>query len=221
MLGHNNPPDDFARVDELVKTADRWKGERPVIETEEVADRAAGFLAQIREESKGIEKRRVAEKKPHIDAGKAVDEKYRGHINRLENAADVMKGLLTGYLEKKEAARLVAEEKSRLEALAQQQAAQQAAREARTIDDMAAAELAAKTAKDKAKEADAIASSRAAVSSSFGGRTVSLRAYRIGTIVDQSKVYRKFKNDPAVIAVLQKLVDAEVRAQRPVPGLPP
>lgn len=219
MLGHNNPPQEFARVDSLVETADRWKEERKVIETDEIADKAAAFLNQLRDEAKEIEKTRKAEKQPHIDAGKAVDAKFKTQVERLTASANIIKGILTPYLEKKEAERQEAERKAQAEALAAQKAADEAAKKAKGIDAEIAAAAAADNAAQMQKDAHQIATSRVGVSSSMGGRAVSLRTVKTGEIVDQSKVYRKFKNAPSVIEALQKLVNAEVRAGRTVPGV--
>jgi len=219
MLGHNNPPDEFARVTELVQNADRWLEERKIIETDEIAERATAFLGQLREEAKDIEKARKAEKAPHIEAGKAVDQKFGTQTERLRVSAEAIKDLLTPYLEKKEAERLEAERKLREEAEAAERNARAAAERAKGIDAQLAAAAASQHAAEIQKAADQQAKARTNIASGMGGRAVSLRVKRSAVIVDQGKVYRKFRDHPEVIAVLQKLADAEVRAKRNVPGV--
>lgn len=217
MLGHNNPPEDFARVNELVATADRWKAERPVIETDDVAEKAQAFLDQLRTCAKDIEQTRKAEKQPHMDAAKAVDELYKPQVDRLTAAANIIKGLLTAHLQRKEDERRRVEEEQRRAAREAAERAEAAAREAASVDQQIAAQKAREDAEAAAKLAEQTAKSRAQVTGQ--GRTVSLRTRKVGVIVDQGKVYRKFKDHSTVIEALQKLVNAEVRAGNNVPGV--
>lgn len=217
MLGHNNPPEDFARVNDLVATADRWKAERPVIETDDVAEKAQAFLDQLRSCAKDIEKARKADKQPHMDAAKAVDELYKPQVDRLTAAANIIKGLLTDFLRKKEDERRRVEEERRRAAEEARRKAEEASREAASVDQQVAAQKARGDAEAAAKVAEQTAKSRAQVTGQ--GRTVSLRTRRVAVIVDQGKVYRKFRDHPSVIEALQKLVNAEVRAGKSVPGV--
>jgi len=217
MLGHNNPPEQFARVDELVANADRWKTERPVIESDDVAGKAQAFLDQLRSCAKEIEATRKAEKQPHMDAAKAVDQVFKPQMDRLTAAANIIKGLLTEFLRKKEDERRAAEAEQRRIADEAARKAEDAARAASSVDQQVAAQKAREDASAAAAEADHIARTRSQVTGQ--GRTVSLRSRKVGVIVDQGKVYRKFRDHPSVIEVLQKLVNAEVRGGRSIPGV--
>lgn len=217
MLGHNLPPADFSRVDDLISTAERWRSERPVIETDEIAEKATAFLDQLRGCAKEIEAQRKTAKQPHMDAAKAVDDTFKPQVDRLTAAADLIKGLLGAFLRKKEDERRAIEAEQRRIAEEARRKAEEAAK-SESIDGQLQAKRAAEEAEEAAKAADAIAKAKTNIGG-MGARTVSLRTRRVAVIVDQGKVYRKFKDHPTVVEALQKLVNAEIRAGHVVPGV--
>ena len=66
-VGHNVRPfgaDVLSRVDELATNTDRWVTERKAIKSQGHAERAQGFLTQLRETGNAVESQRVREKAP-------------------------------------------------------------------------------------------------------------------------------------------------------------
>jgi hypothetical protein len=86
-----------------------------------MADAVSKLLDMIRKAKKEADDFRAAEKKPHDDAAKAVQEKWKPLITRCDLAADAAKKALTPYLEAverekravAEAARKAADEQAR------------------------------------------------------------------------------------------------------------
>lgn len=219
-FGHNNPPDPFdqlrERTAELIQNANRWINERGEVNAG-TEPQAVDFANQLRQAFKDAEDMRKAEKQPHMDAAKAVDDKYATIKTLLETAGKRIKQMLTDYLNKKAAAE--AEERRRLEAeaaaarkAAEELAAQAESGEGDVIGNTVQAEQAAKAAAEADKRAQQIGEGTKA-HGAHAGRAMSLRTRRVGVIVDQGKVYRRYSKDALVIEALQKCVDRDVRSK--------
>ncbi len=87
-------------------------------------DMAANYRAELLKLSKEADASRVAEKKPHDDAAKAVQEKWKPVIDTADNAAGELRNALTNYMREEE--RKLEEERR-----AKWEAEQRAAAEAR------------------------------------------------------------------------------------------
>lgn len=162
MIGHNQPTlrDELAarhedllkRRDELLAAAER----APLaVEDEETAGKVQDFIKQIAACHKNAEAARVAEKEPHLDAGRMVDGYFKAVTEPLAKAKKAIEDRLTVYLRKKaDAERRAREEAERL-------AREEAQRKAREAAE-AAAKLSAETdlagaieAEEAAKQAEA------------------------------------------------------------------
>ncbi len=220
-MGHNISPEDaaFDKLDErqkaLIEIGEKWLTERPEITDDKMAGKCHDFITQVNGAIKAVEAARVEHKAPHIAAGKAVDARFIP----LKGPLDILKGKLsprlTAYLNKKERQRQEEERRKAEEAARAAAEAEDARAAAEANNDSIAAaaqaEEAARAAEAANKEAAAIAKSRASVKGDYSSRSASLRTTYSGKIVDQGKVYRRFRDHPKVIAVLQELVNAEIR----------
>lgn len=125
--GHNNPPafdahslhieDLFALISDTTAGA--------AVDTDEKEAALDDLLDEVRKAKKAADTERAAEKKPHDDAAKAVQTKWKPLIDRCDMAADAIKKLLTPYRDAKAKAKEAAAIKAREEAaekLAQAQA---------------------------------------------------------------------------------------------------
>jgi hypothetical protein len=153
-LGHNNPPahEAFAlHIEELFKlVSDTAAG--GCVETDEQDAALEGLLDDVRKARKDADAERAAEKKPHDDAAKAVQAKWKPLLDRCDIAADEIKRLLTPYRTAKQRAKDEAARKARAEAEAKQRAAQEALRQS---DDLQAKYEAEATLKQATKLAAA------------------------------------------------------------------
>lgn len=163
-VGGNNPPvgadlDAWReRYATLRKTAEQWQD--GIIDSQEEADRLDAFCKQVRAFQKEADAARAAEKKPHDDAAKKVQEKWRPVLDSATRILDAMEAPRKAWL-KREQDRINAERE------AARKAAEEAAREAERIaeramrsgtfaaqDAAAEAAAAADEAARKAKEAE-------------------------------------------------------------------
>lgn len=219
---HNQPPIEAIkeRTDDLIAAADVWLDKVPEIASEEQAGKAADFVGQLRAEYKATEAERKKEKQPHLDAGKAVDDAYKPVTARLEKAAKVIKALLTGWLEKKQAiedaARRDAEEMARqIQAEADRLARE--AEKANTIDAGIAAEQAQERA--AAAQKDAGRDRRANVQGETG-RTIHTRTTYSGEIADWDAALAFYSTDPLVSEAVGKAIARDIRGgTRVIPGV--
>lgn len=163
-IGHNAPPPEaeiFAEINDLYDTAkDFCDGE--AIASQEAADAITKIMEGLHDAGKRADALRVIEKKPHDDAAKAVQAKYKPAIDKADKGKSACAALLAPWRAK--LAREVADRAAAIKAeadrkTAEAQAAMQAS--AGNLAEREAAEYALKEAKAltaQAKRADAVPS---------------------------------------------------------------
>lgn len=211
--------DDFTHsVDALRLEADRFEEVTP-----DNASDARDLIARTQALGKKVEAARKEAKQPHMDAAKAVDADFKPLKEALDGLVAAVKKPLQAFL--------VAEEKRRqAEAEAARKAAEEAAAFAQDASEDEDAELAAKAEEfarrrqEKADQAAALAESGARVESKAGlSRAASLRTYRFAEITDPVAAATHYANHPDVVAAIQKVANAEIRAAKgaavSIPGI--
>ena len=148
-IGHNHPPkaeghaihieDLFALISDTVAG-----GEVANDEQEATLDK---LLDDVREARKAADADRVEEKRPHDEAAKAVQAKYKPLLDRCDMAAETIKRLLTPYRTARHKAKDEAARVAREEAEARQQAAQAALQSSDDLQERFSAEQDLATAK--------------------------------------------------------------------------
>lgn len=124
VIGGNNPPPDiFDEIDDLFQTAKDF-ADGVAIDSEQMHDTISKIRDQIHELGKRADELRVEEKKPHDDAAKAVQAKYKPHLAKVDQAKAALGDLLAAWRkrvadEKAAEARRKQEDAARLAAEAQ------------------------------------------------------------------------------------------------------
>jgi len=225
VVGHNNPPTPFedaeTTINDLYGEAKHWlDGE--AIDSEDLAEGVTDLLNQLREAGKEAEALRKEEKKPHDDAGKAVQAKYKPLSDMVGLATDAAKKALQPWLVKKAEEKAV--EDARLKAEAD--AAEQRERELRMAaqqDDLASQE-ALRAAEEESSKAAAIATKSANASGGIkvgGARAVGLRTTYKTEITDPIEAVRYYwkQRRPAIADFLLDMAKQDVHAgKREIPG---
>lgn len=226
--GHNNPPPDapdpFAafsvHIEDLMETAKGFlDGES--IDSEGLATKVSQLLDDCRTAGKDADKARAEEKKPHDDAAKAVQAKWKPLIDRAALAADACKKALAPWLEKKEVAARAAAEAARKEAEEKAKAAAEAMRQADATDLAAREEAEAKVLDAKRAEAEAARAEKVRPTATGGARATTLRTSYRPELVSPAVALRHYvKVRPDEIkACLQRLAEVDVRnGARTLPG---
>ncbi len=224
-IGHNNPPADpfeafSAHIGDLFEEAKNHL-DGSAIETEAQAEAVSKLLDLTRTASKDADKARAEEKRPHDDAGKAVQAKWKPLLERADLAADTCKKVLSPWLQRKEAEARAAAEAARAEA---QRRADEAAAAVRAAaeGDLAAREAAEAQVKEaKTAERTATKAEAARPQASGGARATTLRSYWTAELTDASAALKHYvSTDPdAVKAFLLTLGETDVRnGKRQLPG---
>lgn len=220
-IGHNIPPGPIipdtirAKVQDFTDGAGAWLDLKAITSTEQ-AEKATDFVNGASAVWKAVDEARKAAKKPHDDAGKAVQEAFKPLLTKLELAAKKVGELQTAWLraerDREEALRREQEAKA-------QRDAEEAARRAREaearndIDGMVEAEAAALRAEKDAKTASKPVAARAG-SATGAGRTVSLRTTWFAEVVNINHAFVAYRDRPEVRELLERLATADVRAQQ-------
>lgn len=227
-IGHNMPPgpalppDLDAKIRDFLDAGGAWL-DLKAIETKEQSQKATDFVSGARSVFKKIDDERKAQKKPHDDAAKAVQEFFSPLLKKIELVGEKVKALQAAFLQKErareEAERRERERKAREEAEAAEAA--RAAAEARNdVSGMVDAEEAKKAAEKAAKAASGPAKA-AAGSATGAGRSMSLRKVYSCTVENRGPALSHFRDHPEVIALIERLATAEVRGQEGEKKAPP
>lgn len=226
-LGDNNPPEpspfegfDIHLSDLFVEAKNFLDGAG--INSDAEAEAVSKLLDLIRTAGKDADKARAEEKKPHDDAAKEIQAKWKPLLERADLAVDTCKKALAPWLQRKEAEARVVAEAARADAEAKARAAEVAMRAA-DVTDLDARERAEALVKD-AKRADAAASraEKARPQATGGARATTLRTRYRAELVDATAALRHYvaTNPCAIKACLQGLADTDVREGRhQIPGV--
>jgi hypothetical protein len=215
--GRNMTPfdDAISTLDDLYGEAANWADGTPIENDDQLAALDAldrGLL----EVGKRLDALRVEEKRPFDDGAKAVQAKFKPHLDRGDRARAVLNKPRADYKAKREAERKAAAEKAAAEARAIEEA-QRKAEEAARAGDLAAAERAAELEADLAAADDAAKRMAKAAKGPTGLRTV----YRAELVDPKAAFNHYWKTErQAFTDLIQSLADRDVRAPatRYVPG---
>lgn len=195
-LGHNNPPPaepiEEARetLASLETEANAWFDGTP-IENQAQADDVARLLDAARKLKTKSDGERKAEKKPHDDAAKAVDAKWKPILTAADRVAEIAKAAQTVWLVKLDREKREREEAARKEAEVK---AAEACRLAAEADGSLAAAKARDAAIEEAKRAEAAAQRAANDKAGAKGigmaRTVSLRTTYRSEVKDRRELLK-------------------------------
>ena len=222
-IGHNAPPpfDLFAEeIADLETEANNFL-DGSGVSTEAEADAVSALTNRVRRLFKDADAARAAEKKPHDDAGKAVQARWKPLLDRMERTVTVAKRALTPFLEAKdraqreEAARLAREaEEARLAALAAEEQVNPS-----SLVDQARVEEARKDAEIATKAA--AKADKARPQATGGERAIGLRSRFTPVLTDAAAALRHYRErqPEALKEWLTEQAERDVRAgARVVPG---
>lgn len=217
-------------LDDLLTESRNWADGTPA-ETQEQVDAIASLIDQLNDGGKALEKERVAEKKPHDEAVKAIQDRYNVYLAPTTNktvkgkvplAVEALRAAQRPFLLAQERKLEEARQKAREEAERKAREAAEASRQA-DASDLEAREAAeakiteAEAAAKAAKEAD-----KAKAHAHGDGRAQGLRTKHVGRIDDLNAAVRFYwqQDDGPFRELVQKLVDADVRAGRRGDSIP-
>lgn len=191
MIGHNGGPSLFDDLDALVAEARHWL-DGSIVQSQEEADAIGHLVNMARSVGKKLDALRVEEKRPHDDAARAVQEKYKPLLSRCDLVADACKKALTPFLQKLEVEKRERERLAREDADRKREEAEAAIRTAKQSD-LEARESAEALLRDaKRAEAAAVRAESDTAKASTGGRSMSLRTSYRAELVDPTEAARHY-----------------------------
>jgi hypothetical protein len=195
------------------------------VTTQAQADKVAIWakrLTAIKSKAEGLHK---VEKQPHLDAGRAVDDKWRELKTEPDELAKRLKAHIKPFLQEQIRAEEERQRKAREEAEKARRAAEEAARKAAESDRQSERdrEAAAREADRLAAQAKAAAEEAEArkVNAGRTGARVSMRVEKVGVVTDYGKaaaalVAMRHKD---LIEVIDKLAQRAAKAGMPFDGM--
>lgn len=179
------------------------------------ADTAANWRARLLDLSKQADKQRETEKRPHDEAAKAVQAKWKPSVETAADAANRLRDALTAWMRAEEL-------KARAEADAKRKIAEEAAAKARAIADEAKADAAARNLPPPPEPVDVPLPFEDAVRIQAGGqrgRKTGLRTITKYVVTDYAAALAHVKDHPDVRAAVEKVAAAQAKAGATVPGV--
>lgn len=201
-IGANNPPafDAYSMaLEDAYATAKDYLDGTP-IENQGQADSVGRIVAEVKKIKRDADAARADEKAPHLQAGRAVDAKWKPLEDRADTIIKAAQAPLTAFLSKLAAEQAEVERLARIEADRKAQEALSAAR------NIAGSETVGIEAIEHAKalqdEADALAKAagragKAKAHVTGMDRAIGLRTYKVATVTDYAALLRHVReHDP-------------------------
>lgn len=201
-MGHNNGPTDDAEIlAGQIESAAAGVSEYETIADDTVAAKAQSLRSRLLELCRDADKKRDELKRPHLEAGGAVDAKWQPIVKVAKAAADKIAAALGAHETRKvraaeEAARKAAEEQRKREAEA------------------------AKANKPPPPPAP-VPEAPAPVTAIRGayGRAASVRIVKVATVTDYDAACHYLILHPEMIALIDRLAQRGVEAGHTIPGV--
>jgi hypothetical protein len=224
-VGHNNPPvlTGFeayeAHIKDLLAEAQHFLNGDGV-QSPADAEAVGKLMTMLKTTQKDADKARAEEKRPHDEAAKAVQAKWKPIIDRADMATDLCKKALTPWLQKLERERVAAADAARAQADARAKEAREALEAANFAADLEARQAAEAKIKEAAKaekSADKIETATVRLETG-ASRATTLRSYYSARMIDRKAALMHYlvEKPDEVTRFLQSLADADVKAGRRV-----
>lgn len=202
-------------IADAITNATAWLSNTKIAD-KTTADTAANWRQRLLDLGKQADKQREAEKRPHDDAAKAVQAKWKPSIDAAADAANRIRDALTAYMRAEEA-------KLRAEQEAQRKAAEEVARKQREAAEAARREAEAKNLPPPPEPEDVpLPFEPEPVKVQAGGqrgRKTGLRTVTSYVVTDHDAAYAAVKHVAAVREAIEKAAAAMAKAGAAVPGV--
>lgn len=222
-IGHNNPPEptEFekfnAKLKDWAEAADVWAARGEL--DDELAPRARDFIDGVKKFARLADAARDAEKRPYLEAGRAIDARWKGLIDAAAKIAKTVEPKLLAYMKKQKAiadAKAAEAAKAAREAEEAKKRAELDAAQAMTASARIDAERRAAEAAAQQKAAERAASNgKVAVASATGlAKNAGLRTVRRARIDEPMRTLLHYARHSEVLALIERLANADIRAAK-------
>ncbi|AVX04292.1 hypothetical protein MXMO3_01767 [Maritalea myrionectae] len=210
-LRNSDPENELEALKDQIESAKAGIAEFEKIESDEAQVKAQALRARLNELSNEADKKRTAEKKPHLDAGKAVDAKWQPLVKDAKANAEKIKKAMSAY--ETEKLKKQREEQARLEQ--QRRETEEAAKRDEEMGRPKAADATPPPETDTTPEQTA----PAPIKGNYG-RAASVSVVKVVTgISDQGALYAFLKDHPELKQTMIDLAQRAVKKGFEVPGV--
>lgn len=216
MLSNNPPTAAELFADEIASLKERIAAFPPI--TEANAGDARDLIGLAKKLAKDIDAKRDEEKRPHLEAGRAIDATYKPLFEAANAAPKPLSQALLAHINEQKRLAAEAAEKARRMAEEEARRAAELADDPILGEDMADA---AKLAGQKAEIAAASVKTVATVKGSEGFRAAGVRKSYKANVTDWTALVTYFAGHPDVRAAAEKAANAMARQSKgsvPIPG---
>lgn len=218
-IGHNLPDDPFEAL-QVEFAAEKEQAEaflKQPIKTQADADRAAIWSKRLSTIAKKAADLHKVEKQPHLDAGRAVDNKWRELKEEPDALSKKLKRHMDDYLREQQRIEMERQRKAQEEADRKRREAEEAARAAAQVEDEAAAAEAKRLA-EQAAQAERDAQARNMSAGRTGAR-VALRTFVYAEITDYDALVMALKDRAEIKEVVESLANRAARSGIELAGM--
>lgn len=219
-IGGNSPPD-LSLADQIKECAAQalaWLRKAGITDTRS-KDMAANYRAELLRLRNGADAARDAEKRPHLEAGRAVDAKFRPLVEEADAAANELRDALTVFMRDEEK-RLEAERRAKWEAEQKAAASARAAVEAQRAKMERDDPIAAMTGSlPELPEPPPPPEPVKVQAGGQRGRKTGLRIIKKYRVTDRAAVFAFFQDHDEVRELLLRLASRASAAGASVPGV--
>lgn len=207
------------QIRDYAETALGWLRRAGGIKDKISSDMAANYRAELLRLSKEADRQRESEKRPHDDAAKAVQAKWKPIIDEAASAANTIRDELTKWMRAEEA-RQEAERRAKWEAEQKAVAAARAEADAQRAKQMRDDPIAALTsAPPDVPEMPAAPEPVKVSAGGQRGRAAGLRTVTRYVVTDHAAALAFFASSEDVRDLIQKLAERAAKAGVTVPGV--
>lgn len=218
-IGHNLPTDPHEAI-MLEYQSEKDMAEefmRTPVTTQEQADKIAVWSKKLASISKRATDLHRVEKQPHLDAGRAVDDKWREAKEGPDLLSKRLKSHLNPYLRELERIEVERQRKAQEERDAKRRAAEEAERAARQSENEYEKAQAERLAREAA-EAEKAAEARNPNAGRTGAK-VSLRTFVSAEITDYDALVIALKDRPEMRELVQSLANRAAKSGKELAGM--
>lgn len=225
-IGDNQPPPQDTAAEMKGRTARLIDKTKAWLTTDIEGDDSAGLVGddinELSAHIKEVDAERSAQKRPHIDANKAIDAAFVPLADAARTLRDALKKKLGVYMdakrerERKEAEAAAAEAR-RLEEVAAE--AEQKADQSFDLEEMLDAGGASKKAEEARSRANYLERAPTRVRGAHSSRSRGFRKTWHAEVTDLDKCFAHYRENPKVRELLTSLASADARGgRRRIPG---
>lgn len=220
----NNPPTDEAEIlKSQIDAASAGAAEYADINSDETASKAQSLRSRLLELSGQADKIREAQKKPHFEAGKAIDAKFQPLVKMAKAAADGIRDALGAHETRKareaERIRREAEEVARKTAQAAAEAQRKLDEEIRLAEEAGRPVPAPQPAPVPVPPASEPVPAPAAAIRGAYGRAAAVKLVRVARVVDIDAAFTGLKTHKELVELIGKLAQRATDAGITLPGV--